>query len=173
MHRNFQMTRATRYSLPGSLHYRLCIYNVNPFRTAVPFWGQSSQISSSFVPKRDCGSKGVNTEYLFMYEDIVHLLYVVVMFSACTINNKVRDLHEQLLTRTGYHAASMLRNCVQQFSFGTINATSTFMDYLVFQQRQVAIYQVPGRCVWPLLRLSFFLSVLPEHFSRLSELPLE
>ena len=36
--------------------------NVNPFRTAVPFWGQSSQISSSFVPKRDCGSKGVNTQ---------------------------------------------------------------------------------------------------------------
>ena len=32
---------------------------INPFRTAVPFWGQSSQISSSFVPKRDCGSKGV------------------------------------------------------------------------------------------------------------------
>ena len=31
----------------------------NPFRTAVQFWGQTSQISSSFVPKRDCGSKGV------------------------------------------------------------------------------------------------------------------
>ena len=30
------------------------------FRTAAPFWGQTSQISSSFVPKRDCGSKGVN-----------------------------------------------------------------------------------------------------------------
>ena len=34
--------------------------SLNPFRTAVPFWGQTSQISSSFVPKRDCGSKGVN-----------------------------------------------------------------------------------------------------------------
>ena len=32
---------------------------LNPFRTAVPFWGQSSKISSSFVPKRDSGSKGV------------------------------------------------------------------------------------------------------------------
>ena len=30
------------------------------FGTAVPFWGQSSQISSSFVPKRDCGSKWDN-----------------------------------------------------------------------------------------------------------------
>ena len=26
--------------------------------TAVPFWGQTSQISSSVAPKRDCGSKG-------------------------------------------------------------------------------------------------------------------
>ena len=33
---------------------------INPFRTAVPFWGQTSQISSSLSPKRDCGSKGVN-----------------------------------------------------------------------------------------------------------------
>ena len=32
---------------------------VNPFRTAVPFWGQTSLISSSLYPKRDCGSKGV------------------------------------------------------------------------------------------------------------------
>ena len=29
------------------------------FRTAVPFWGQTSLISSSLSPKRDCGSKGV------------------------------------------------------------------------------------------------------------------
>ena len=28
-------------------------------RTAVPFRGQTSQISSSLSPKRDCGSKGV------------------------------------------------------------------------------------------------------------------
>ena len=32
---------------------------VNPFRTAVPCWGQTSEISSSLSPKRDCGSKGV------------------------------------------------------------------------------------------------------------------
>ena len=31
---------------------------LNPFRTAVPFWGQTSRISSSLSPKRDCGSKG-------------------------------------------------------------------------------------------------------------------
>ena len=31
---------------------------INPFRTAVPFWGQTSPISNSLSPKRDCGSKG-------------------------------------------------------------------------------------------------------------------
>ena len=30
---------------------------INPFRDAVSFWGQTTQISSSFSPKRDCGSK--------------------------------------------------------------------------------------------------------------------
>ena len=42
------------------------VCSVNPFRTAVPFWGtavpfwgQTSQISSSLSPKRDCGAKGV------------------------------------------------------------------------------------------------------------------
>ena len=32
---------------------------INPFRTAVPFWGQSSQFISSLSPKRDCGPKRV------------------------------------------------------------------------------------------------------------------
>ena len=40
---------------------RLLVPKTEPksFRTAVPFWGQSSQISSSLPPKRGCGSKGV------------------------------------------------------------------------------------------------------------------
>ena len=32
---------------------------LNPFRTAVSFWGQSTQIWSSLSPNRDCGSKRV------------------------------------------------------------------------------------------------------------------
>ena len=31
----------------------------NPFRTAVPFWGQSNLILSTLSPNRDCASKGV------------------------------------------------------------------------------------------------------------------
>ena len=38
------------------------MYIAGPFRTAVPFWGQPSQILSNFSPKRDCGSKGVKVE---------------------------------------------------------------------------------------------------------------
>ena len=30
---------------------------LNPFSTAVPFWGQSTHFSSSLSPKRDCGTK--------------------------------------------------------------------------------------------------------------------
>ena len=37
------------------LNTRSC--NVNPFRTAVPFGGQTTQIPSSLSPKRDCSSK--------------------------------------------------------------------------------------------------------------------
>ena len=48
-----------------------CVYDVtmcasvNPFRTAVPFWGQTTQSSSSLSPKRDCGPKRVNS---FLYD---------------------------------------------------------------------------------------------------------
>ena len=37
-------------------------YSINPFRTAVPFWGQSSLILSSLSPQRDSGSKRVNNQ---------------------------------------------------------------------------------------------------------------
>ena len=32
------------------------LLHLNPFSTAVPFWGQTTQIQSSGPPKRDCGS---------------------------------------------------------------------------------------------------------------------
>ena len=39
---------------------------LDPFRTAVPFWGQTTQISSSLSPKRGCGSKEVNSTGVFL-----------------------------------------------------------------------------------------------------------
>ena len=43
--------------------YRPKIQNTptNPFRAAVPFWGQTTQISSGLSPKRDSGPKRANT----------------------------------------------------------------------------------------------------------------
>ena len=39
--------------------FTLLLRGTNPFRTAVPFWGQTTQISTSLPPKRDCGPKRV------------------------------------------------------------------------------------------------------------------
>ena len=38
---------------------------INPSRTAVPFWGQTSLISSSLSPKRDGGSEGVKRLHFY------------------------------------------------------------------------------------------------------------
>ena len=58
---------ASRFPLPEGMF--TCVYShrtqkliVNPLRTAVLFWGQTTQFSSSLSPKRDCGSKGVKGE---------------------------------------------------------------------------------------------------------------
>ena len=48
--------RCTTCSINSGLGSRL----LNPFSTAVPFWGQTSQIRSNLSPKRDCGTKRVN-----------------------------------------------------------------------------------------------------------------
>ena len=36
----------------------------NPFRTAVPFWGQTTRNLSGLSQKRDCGSRGVKRTLL-------------------------------------------------------------------------------------------------------------
>ena len=38
---------------------------INPFRTAVPFWGQTTWTLNGLSPKRDCGSKRVNRPFLY------------------------------------------------------------------------------------------------------------
>ena len=38
------------------------INTVNPFRTAVPFWGQITYNLTGLSPKWDCGSRGVNSK---------------------------------------------------------------------------------------------------------------
>ena len=52
-------TKSALFAAPKG-YARVAQELLNPFRTAVPFWGQTPQPSSSLSPKRDCGSKGVN-----------------------------------------------------------------------------------------------------------------
>ena len=58
------------------------------FRTAVSFWGQSSQISSGLSPNRDCGSKrdkqDPSTGYVRNF-----LLSTAVVSSTISINSNV------------------------------------------------------------------------------------
>ena len=52
-----------QYAMPLYLRTeRYLIMELNPFRTAVSFWGQSTQISSTLSPHRDCGSKRVKND---------------------------------------------------------------------------------------------------------------
>ena len=45
----------------GSIVTHVFILCYNPFRTAVPFWGQITYNLCELSPKRDCGSEGVET----------------------------------------------------------------------------------------------------------------
>ena len=54
--------------------------SLNPFRTVVPFWGQSAQVSSSLCPKRDCGSERVNLLCV-----VVAVVVVVVVVLTLTL----------------------------------------------------------------------------------------
>ena len=49
---------------------------LNPFRTAVPFWGQPTQILSYLSEKRDRGSKRVNFPQAVRIQFIVCFLFL-------------------------------------------------------------------------------------------------
>ena len=48
-------------SSPACQHLHCTLGTWHYLWTAVPFWGQTTQISSSLSPKRDCGPKGVKS----------------------------------------------------------------------------------------------------------------
>ena len=52
-----RITRGTRGACLVALFASRGKYFLNPSRTAVPFWGQSTWNVSGLSPKRDCGSK--------------------------------------------------------------------------------------------------------------------
>ena len=49
----FQVCATLQYVVRSPINSMYC--GLNPLRTAVPFWGQTSQIIGSLSPKRDCG----------------------------------------------------------------------------------------------------------------------
>ena len=49
-----------KHHLGHARNREIALFVVTSFRTAVPLWGQTSQILSSSSPKRDCGSTRVN-----------------------------------------------------------------------------------------------------------------
>ena len=67
-------TRSTKYTIYNNINENSHYHQraINPFRTAVPFLGQTSQIMSNLSPKRDCGSKGVN-DHLLLSSGCLHV----------------------------------------------------------------------------------------------------
>ena len=66
------------------LNVRLSGTALTPFRTAVPFWGQTIQSPTSLSPHRDCGYKGVNITA--MYYQVFYIFLLLVLRSPRTIN---------------------------------------------------------------------------------------
>ena len=75
-------SRFTWYYLPKSLRN-----GWNPFRAAVPFWGQTSQIRSSLPQKRDCGPKRVikwvQHRHVYEYRRTEYTRKYVDVFTSC------------------------------------------------------------------------------------------
>ena len=69
-------------------------HRMNPFRTAVPFWGQTTQISSSLSPKQDCGSEGVKIP-LAWPSVCLHTYYMPGIY----IHARVQDIFRNIYTR--------------------------------------------------------------------------
>ena len=101
---------------------------INPFRTAVPFWGQTSQISSIFVPRRDCGSKGVkivriypslssawcssgSASSVFVYDAPLIASCVFIRFAALVLMGFCRGRFSPTETSSRHELATGRRSC--------------------------------------------------------------
>ena len=89
--------------------------DVNPFGTAVPFWGQTSQILSSLSPKRDSGSKGVKRRTWY-FPDGGQTRYLWVSLSS---RPDIKEKEAQLCLPNGYHFMACLGHCMPLF-FGSL-----------------------------------------------------
>ena len=95
------------------------------FRTAVPFWGQTTQILSKLSPKRDCGPKRVNASLKIHCCSIMGIMkrirtVFVVCFRVfqCTCTGELTQNDNSYLVRTtvgpGVPAASRAQKLTRE-----------------------------------------------------------
>ena len=76
--------------ISGSISPKIRHWTLNPIRTAVPFWGLTTQISSSLSPKRDCGFKRVEEFGALRAWTSLYELYIFhAAFVADTISGEI------------------------------------------------------------------------------------
>ena len=80
---------------------------LNPFRTPVPFWEQTTQIWSSSSPKRDCDSKRVKSYYT--------ILNIRQLIEDCCV-----DASSKLLVSCGHKTSSQ-----RLYSYVLVTGTGT------------------------------------------------
>ena len=111
-------THHSNYNVPGKClvpkaGLQCYIRGLSPFRTAVPFWGQTTQIPSSISSKRDCGPKRVKGGVLVVGTNHLKLESALqqgghVRFSFSSKNGSRRKLYYWAYIWLGIHMACSL-----------------------------------------------------------------
>ena len=102
---------------------------VNPFRTAVPICGQTSQIPSILSPKRDCGSKrvkvtlNINSWYNTRHRERTHQVHQTKRRLDNTISCQINTRY--MVDRRAQHPINRTANLMRFFCFFQI-ITFTF-----------------------------------------------
>ena len=109
-----------------------------PFRTAVPLWGQTTLISSSLSPKRDCGSQSSKhslSPKLSVGVLLVDHLRELNLISWATGNrNRVRS--------RGDSSNSKVPDCCPLNYVSSCMDWSTYPDYPLLQRRYQACHVI-------------------------------
>ena len=120
--------------------------SIDPFRTAVPFWGQTSQMSSSLSPKQDCGPKGVKVPSP-----------TVVIYCAGSICATAVDQADSCWShRAGQHELLLVINCKSYNPFSTavpFRGASSLISSSLPPQRDCSPKRVNTRRYMQILRV--------------------
>ena len=87
--------RRLKRAVPNLLGVSSTAMFLNPFRTAVSldqFWVQTTWNSSGLSPKRDCGSKRVNEQFLALFSIVISVSFRVFRFQLRLHTDVVQQL---------------------------------------------------------------------------------